>query len=51
MNTMTEGIDTIILVAHMYRDQHDEEVIRLISARKAIASQGRAYAENQRRQR
>jgi uncharacterized DUF497 family protein len=37
----------VLLVAHTYRDEADDEVIRLISARKAIARERRAYAKSQ----
>jgi uncharacterized DUF497 family protein len=40
---------TVLLVAHTYRDRAGEEAIRLISARKAIARERRAYAKNQKR--
>ncbi len=39
----------VLLVAHTYCDEVGDEVIRLISARKAIASERRAYAKNQKR--
>jgi hypothetical protein len=42
---MVEGV--VLLVAHTYRDEDGEEVIRLISARKATAQERRAYAQNQ----
>jgi len=38
----------VLFVAHTYRDEAGDEVIRLISARKAIACERRAYAKNQR---
>lgn len=37
----------VLLVAHTYRDEADDEMIRLISARKAIARERRAYAKSQ----
>ena len=40
---------SVLIVAHTYRDEAGEEVIRLISARKAIAQERRAYARNQKR--
>ena len=40
---------TALLVAYTYRDEPGDEVIRLISARKAIPSERRAYAESQKR--
>jgi hypothetical protein len=40
---------TIVLVAHTYRDEAGVEVIRLISARKAIAHERREYAKSQKR--
>ena len=39
----------VLIVAHTYRDEAGEEVIRLISARKAVAQERRAYARNQKR--
>jgi uncharacterized DUF497 family protein len=42
---MISGI--VVIVAHTYLDQDGDEVIRLISARKAVASERRAYAESQ----
>jgi len=44
---MVSGI--VLLVAYTYRDEVSGEVIRLISARKAIAHERRAYAKSQRR--
>ncbi len=38
---MIEGL--IVLVAHTYRQEGDEEVIRIISARKATVAERRAY--------
>jgi len=38
-----------LLVAHTYRERAGEEVIRLISARKAVAHERRAYAKSQKR--
>jgi uncharacterized DUF497 family protein len=40
---------TILFVAHTYRDEAGDEVNRLISARKAIARERRAYAQSQKR--
>lgn len=42
-------IDGVILliVAHTWRDDNGDEVIRLISARKAMRKERQAYAENQ----
>jgi uncharacterized protein len=43
-------IDEIVLiVAHTWRDEEGDEVIRVISTRKATPTERRAYAENQRR--
>jgi uncharacterized DUF497 family protein len=39
----------ILLVAYTYPDEAGDEVIRLISARKAIPSERRAYAKGQKR--
>jgi uncharacterized DUF497 family protein len=39
--------DTIVvLVAHTYREENGEEVIRIISARKATSHERRAYEES-----
>lgn len=40
---------TVLFVAHTYRDEAGDEVIRLISARKAIPHERRAYAKSQKR--
>lgn len=37
----------LIVVAHTYYEEYGEEVIRIISARKATPSQRRAYEESQ----
>ncbi|HLY60208.1 MAG TPA: BrnT family toxin [Terriglobia bacterium] len=34
-----------VLVAHTFREENGEEVIRIVSARKATASERRAYEE------
>jgi uncharacterized protein len=39
----------VLLVAYTYPDEASDEVIRLISARKAIPSEKRAYAKSQKR--
>jgi len=39
----------ILIVAHTWRDEDGEEVIRVISARKATPTERRAYAKNQQR--
>lgn len=39
------GGSVIVVVAYAYREEGDNEVIRIISARKAIASERRAYGE------
>lgn len=39
------GGSVTILVAHTYRQEDGEEVIRMISARKATSSERRAYEE------
>jgi hypothetical protein len=36
----------ILVVAHTTRDQHGEEIVRMISARKATPRERRAYEEN-----
>ena len=38
---------TVLVVAHTYREEAGDEVTRLISARKAIAHERRAYAKSQ----
>ena len=38
---------TVLFVAHTYREEAGDEVTRLISARKAIAHERRAYAKSQ----
>jgi uncharacterized protein len=42
---MVGGV-VVVLVAHTYREEDGEEVIRLISARKATPLERRAYEEN-----
>ena len=44
---MVSGI--ILIVVHTYRGEDREEVIRLISARKATARERQAYAESQKK--
>jgi len=36
----------VVLVAHTYREENGEEVIRLVSARKATPMERRAHEEN-----
>ena len=36
----------VLLVAHTWREEHGEEVIRIISARKATPHERRIYEEN-----
>ena len=43
--------DVILIVAHTWRDDGGDEVIRLISARKATGNERRAYAQDQQRPR
>jgi hypothetical protein len=45
------GSATIVLVAHTYREENGEEVIRIISSRKATALERRAYEEGHERSR
>lgn len=45
---MVSGV--VLLVAHTYRYEDSDEVIRLISARKAVARERRGYAKSQKRQ-
>ncbi|MGP8244937.1 MAG: BrnT family toxin [Bryobacteraceae bacterium] len=45
--TMGMVSGTVLLVAHTYRDEAGDEVIRLISARKAVARERREYAKSQ----
>jgi uncharacterized DUF497 family protein len=40
---------TVLLVAHTYRGEAGDEVIRLISARKAVAHERRAYEKSRKR--
>ena len=44
---MISGI--VIIVAHTWQDEDGDEVIRLISARKATAGERRAYAKGHKR--
>ena len=39
--------DILVIVAHTWEEEDGEEVIRMISARKATARERRAYAESQ----
>ena len=39
------GGGIVVLVAHAYREDHGEEVIRIISARKATKPERKAYEE------
>jgi uncharacterized DUF497 family protein len=39
------GGETIVVVAHTYREADGDEVIRIISARKATSPERRAYEE------
>src|ERR1035437_894688 len=41
--------DLVLIVAHTCRDEAGDEVIRLISARKATARERRAYAKSRQR--
>jgi hypothetical protein len=47
----TIGSAMMVLVAHTYREENGEEVIRIISSRKATASERRAYEEGHERSR
>jgi uncharacterized DUF497 family protein len=38
---------TIIVVAHTFREDSGEEVVRVISARKATSRERRVYEENE----
>lgn len=42
---MVSGI--VLIVAHTYHEEDDDEIIRLISARKATRRERRVYAESQ----
>src|SRR5579864_5156960 len=42
---------TIVLVAHTYREENGDEVIRIIPSRKATAPERRAYEEGHERSR
>ena len=39
------GGNIVVLVAHTYSEAHGEEVIRIISARKATSTERKAYEE------
>ena len=39
------GSHAILLVAHTYEDEHGEEIVRIISARKATRAERRLYDE------
>ena len=39
------GPHAILLVAHTYEDEHGEEIVRIISARKATRAERRLYDE------
>jgi uncharacterized protein len=39
------GPHAIVLVAHTYEDEHGEEIVRIISARKATRAERRLYDE------
>ena len=39
------GPHAIVLVAHTYEDEHGEEFVRIISARKATRTERRLYSE------
>ena len=39
------GPHAIVLVAHTYEDEHAEEIVRIISARKATRAERRLYNE------
>jgi uncharacterized DUF497 family protein len=41
--------DILLLVVHTWKDDDGEEVIRIISARKATPDERRAYAKSQKR--
>jgi uncharacterized protein len=47
---MIDGV-ILLIVAHTWRDDDGDEVIRLISARKATKNERRAYAKNYQRSR
>jgi uncharacterized protein len=42
------GGTVILLVAHTVREEHDEEIIRIISARKATRRERRHYEQGER---
>jgi uncharacterized DUF497 family protein len=43
---MAGGLEPVLIVVHVYRESSDgEEIIRIISARKARARESRAYFE------
>jgi len=39
------GPHAVVLVAHTYEDEHGEEIVRIISARKATRAERRLYDE------
>ena len=39
------GPHAIVLLAHTYEDEHGEEIVRIISARKATRAERRLYNE------
>ncbi len=44
--SIEEGISTVLLVVHVYREnRHGEEIIRIISARRAEKQECRRYQE------
>lgn len=45
---LIEGV-VLLIVAHTWKDEDGDEVIRLISARKATRSERQAYEENRHR--
>lgn len=43
---LAAGLALVLLVVHVYREANDgEEIVRIISARKALARERRAYVE------
>lgn len=40
----------LLLVAHTVRDEHDDESIRIISARKAVRKERKQYDENRKKE-
>jgi uncharacterized DUF497 family protein len=40
------GVTTVLFVVHVYRDQDDDQIVRIISARKATRHERRKYDQD-----